>query len=771
MDDAESLFGSPPPSPTRGRSPSPALALPNISANIINLSNPSAQNVGTIALPGSHNFSELPVNPLALSLSYPAPPRGDALRPPAHISDRSITQLRTLGPFSPSPVASPAPLKRKPTKKSKPRSQSSTPRPTPPPIHLPDPSHPLPPNLLRNQPGLLGTAGVVAGVRPADLTVPAPAPALDQGMTPSNPILIHDSPKVYTKPRRSTPSEFDGIDMASLPVPSNQEIISMLIEQGDIFPLLESISKFISATPARAASETPSQSSFGDSGSRAQTPASEMGPAKKRRRLRHVPAGAALWDVPFPFNPGEGPSAYRNNWEKHRGKDLVAELVTLIKDAAKKAAMKSHLEKRKGPTDAQIASLSKYYRVETLFYPSSKSPEAEVLADTSNANHSTSTFDFIPSPSLVLTSEIPSHSSSTSSPFDQLLTSLLSASSNQPSSSSSSSSILDGFFDSSTSSDTSLYDSWMDILQAFPMPAEGFAQALPPVAPPGDLHINPMQTLSTITEYVDPPQNPNPSPFDLTPDFSSFPDAAALSGNTDYFPGSLDEFMMDPALLAFQTANFPPPIDTNMSASTSNFSGSDCPSLAGSPIPSVSSWSFGPMTPTDSTSSMDAGIGIFSPGEEERASAGVSAPGGVQTDGLSFGSASGSSSMGKKRDFGEMSGWTNGEREAYSFLEVLSTATATAKGKDKGKGKAKAAEGTGNDREGEGDEVVAAQDEFSKLRTLPIMGALVKAEVLKKAKKRREELAAQIDATRVALWETTIEGGVLAGLVKHYSAS
>jgi hypothetical protein len=52
---------------------------------------------------------------------------------------------------------------------------------------------------------------------------------------------------------------------------------------------------------------------------------------------------------------------------------------------------------------------------------------------------------------------------------------------------------------------------------------------------------------------------------------------------------------------------------------------------------------------------------------------------------------------------------------------------------------------------------------------VPIVGALVKADVLSRAKQKREEMAAQIVKTRIALWEATIEGGVLAGLVKQYS--
>ncbi|KAJ7903565.1 hypothetical protein B0H14DRAFT_946953 [Mycena olivaceomarginata] len=678
MDDAESLFGSPPPSPTRGRSPSPALALPSVSANIINFSSSSAQNVGTIALPGSHNFSELPVNPLALSLSYPTPHNGDALRPPAQTRDAFMTQVSSRSPL-PTPAVAPSVLTQKKTaKKQRAKSQSVAPRPTPPPIHLPDPSHPPPPNLLRNQPGLLGTAGVVARVRPSHLGA-----APNQGMTSSNPIFVEDEPQ----PSRFKQPFPSNVDVASLPPPSNQDIVSMLISQRDIFPLLESILKFIATTPPRAASETPSQSrSTSTAGSRSNTPSSESGAAKKRRKLRHVPAGADLWDVPFPFNDGEGPTAYRNEWEKDRGKALIAELIALIKDAATKAALKNHLEKRPTPTDAQLASLSKYYRVETLFYNNSSTPKPSeaVFADASNTNCSSFASYFDPSaPSLASSPAIPTFSNPppNSTPFDQLITSLLVSSNQQLSLSSGS---LDRSFDSSTP-DAGLLKSWMDILHTFPMPAEGFT----PDFKTEDLHIDPRQTFLNMPDSIQ-PSAPSPalSAFDFSLDFTQmFPEASAANANQDFYPGAFDDSMMDPTLLDLPAFSpFPNPIDT------SNYTDSGTPSLAGSPIPSVSSYSFGPMTPTMTPTETgwngDAGIGIFSPGEEER----IPTPGAEPQPPV----AGTSDPKGKKRDFGEITPWTDAEKEALSFLEVLSKSKLGSGSKGKGKAKAK----PGEDREG-----------------------------------------------------------------------
>ncbi|KAJ7127001.1 hypothetical protein C8R44DRAFT_111105 [Mycena epipterygia] len=749
MDDTESLFGSPPPTPIRGRSPSPALALPSVSGNIINFGGSSAQNVGTIALPGSHHFSELPVNPLALSLSYPFQ-SGDASRPPAQQRGDFMTQVRQTPAASRSPSVSlpPCLLKKRPTKKPKAKPKASV-RPTPPPIHLPDPlqSHPLPPNLLRNQPGLLGTAGVVAGVRPAHL--PAHS-APTQGTTSSNPIFVDDEQPTISRFKKGPHSD---VDLEWLPPPSNQDIVSTLIKQGDIFPLLENILKFIATEPPhRPASEFSRGHSIcsSDAGSRSQTPSDESGATKKRRKLRQVPAGAELWDVPFPFNDGEGPKAYRNEWEKDRGKKLIAELVALIKGAGKKAAVKNYMDQRRTPTEAELAALSKHYRTDTLFYPKNTSPAKLESTDASNASSwSSVTLSLDPSPSPSATPappssglSVPSNSSPKSTPFDQLIASLLSASSSEQLTLDSVNGSPDGFLDSPGTLDTGLFNSWMDVFQTFPVPAEGFT----PDFKTEDYHVDPKETFLTVPEsMVNPIHDGSALSFDFPSDLAqTFPEAT--SSNPSYYGTTSEDLMIDPLLLNFSSAfTQPAPIDTSVSGSRSNFSDSGCPSLAGSPIPSASSSSFGPMTPTDGGWNGDVGIGLYSPGEADR----------VMGTESNIPPAVGGKGKGKKRDFGDMTGWTDAEKEALSFLEVLSS---------KSKGKVKADEDGGQGDAGE-------DGEFSKRPTLSIVGSLTKADVIKRAKQRRDELVVEIARTRIALWETTIEGGVLAGLVKYYGKS
>src|SRR5258707_7237615 len=93
-EDEDSLFGSPPPSPARGRSPQ--LALPTGPGH--------TENVGTIALPGSQYCSELAIDPAVLLLKRPLPQRNpDTPTPtptPTHLTPSS-TQSPTHGPTTP----------------------------------------------------------------------------------------------------------------------------------------------------------------------------------------------------------------------------------------------------------------------------------------------------------------------------------------------------------------------------------------------------------------------------------------------------------------------------------------------------------------------------------------------------------------------------------------------------------------------------------------------------------------------------------------------
>jgi hypothetical protein len=193
-----------------------------------------------------------------------------------------------------------------------------------------------------------------------------------RGSTSSNPIVVEDElniPHIGCKTRLPPP-----VDPALLPTPSTEEIIASLIKQKNIFPVLESILKFIAtndsqntAPPARSAFERSNRSD-------------SEGPPGKKRKLGSVPAGAVDWDVPYPFSDGEGPHAYRTNWEKERGKQLINQLVGLIKSAARTAATRTYFQQQQG----ERRSHTGYYRPATATYGLMDPPQ--VLADNSNIN-------------------------------------------------------------------------------------------------------------------------------------------------------------------------------------------------------------------------------------------------------------------------------------------------------------------------------------------------------------------------------------------------
>ena len=376
--DDGSLFGSPPPSPSceHSRSPSPGLALPNTSSavNVSIISGAGADgsasrhssamtNVGTIALPGSQSVSELSFPPLALSWS-----QGGATnsvhpmnsRPPAIFETAS--DIRDVSEESGSPASSSRSSTLDPSKprKARKRKRAVTPIQPAPEISIPDPSQPLPPHFLRNQENLLGRAGLVSRVKASSLArqphlSSAEQPgARDRGRTPSDPIVIEDGDSQQQYPgqslshrhrlrrnvgasSRSPPRTRKPIDLSLLTAPSNQEIVKVLIGQKDIFPVLQSILKLLA----------------GDTVPPPQPSAFQRGLPKKRK-LNRVPAGAADWDVPFPFAQGEGPEEYYKNWKKERAKELVSQLLSLIKAAATKAAIRAYYRRQEEEEPGQI---------------------------------------------------------------------------------------------------------------------------------------------------------------------------------------------------------------------------------------------------------------------------------------------------------------------------------------------------------------------------------------------------------------------------------
>jgi hypothetical protein len=324
-EDDGSLFGSPPSSPARGRSPQ--LALPTGPR--------SAENVGTIALPGSHYCSELALDPAVLHSDGQTPTRNSDT--PSTIPHASSPP--TVHSSSTKPATS-RKSSRAPRKPHNDKERSTTPRIPAPTIHFPDPSEPLPPNFLRSQQALLGHAGVISGLNPSNLS-----PRYHKGATSQNPIIVEDE---LDPPFLGKHSTFP-LNSTSLPSPTSEEVVSSLVKQRNIFPVLESLLRLLLGTGAPCASPAaaftcppdPASSSSGGSGQ-------EPGQAPKRRRLNSVPAGAADWDVPYPFQQGEGPSQYRRHWEKERLKQLLSQLTVLIKGAKRSAATRTYLQQVAG---------------------------------------------------------------------------------------------------------------------------------------------------------------------------------------------------------------------------------------------------------------------------------------------------------------------------------------------------------------------------------------------------------------------------------------
>ena len=509
----------------------------------------------------------------------------------------------------------------------------------------------------------------------------------------ANPIVVEDEhPRLGLNHHQSY---LPTIDPALLPAPSNEDIVATLIRQKDIFPVLESILKLIAAGSRPSASEqqparppihsgsdwrTSSRPPIPNHAVRETSVTSEGRPTKKRK-LNRVPAGATDWDVPYPFQNGEGPQAYQTTWERERGKQLVSQLIGLIKTAARKAAtrtylqreeVRKHLEEQNVPKndpslDIQSAPKVKgHYRPITVTYgldgeaaSVAQTLVQDVLTDASNGSSKGAIHDPYSQVGAGLPSDAGTGATNAqpSTPFDQLIASLLAASpeqggggadangnsseGGQPSSSSTPASNDDG----QPEFDPALFDSWMSILQTFPMPEDGFAQGqeqgqtqdqqtrLPtsmsllsltdsdstPFSANSVFNLN-MHSTSTSsissssatmcpTSVTKNPTQDVPGATDVDKDMN-----AGASNN--YNPSSLNpipmfetmpvdpcpDFAIDPALLAI---SIPQPRLANNDP-LANDTATRPPSLAPSPMPSTSSLAdLGPMTP--SSAGWDAG--------------------------------------------------------------------------------------------------------------------------------------------------------------------
>lgn len=299
--DDESLFGSPPPSPGTGKTLS--LALPSGGLD-------SEQNVGTLALPGSHNPSKLPVDSVVSDARHhPFETRSSRASAPAQTMANSATSLATTAADSNTRLRSLRSSSKGAQKKRKRTKTTSNSTPTSgPSIELPPSDAPVPPNFLRNQQALLGIAGLVANINPASLSTRRH----NQGNDPNNPIMVEDEGAAL--PRFGHPI-----------APTPAQLLATLSAQKELFPVLEQLLNILrrGADPPNQLPQNPSQ------------------PPPKRRKLSRVPAGATDWDVPFPFPPGEGPPNYKEEWTNERCERLISDFVTLLREGVNKATART----------------------------------------------------------------------------------------------------------------------------------------------------------------------------------------------------------------------------------------------------------------------------------------------------------------------------------------------------------------------------------------------------------------------------------------------
>jgi len=564
-EDDGSLFGSPPPSPpARGRSPQ--LALPAGPG--------SAENVGTIALPGSHYCSELAIDPAVLLLNHPLPTRNPDT--PAPTTTTTITTTRTPTPTpSPHPLTSSSisntgtnkpPISRGSSRGSRNsksgKERSTTPRP-PPPIHFPDPNEPPPSNFLRSQQALLGHAGLIGGLDPSTLST-----RYHKGATSKNPIIVED---VLDPPRLGKKGTYS-LDSSSLPSPSNGEIVSSLVKQKNIFPVLESLLRLLSGTEAPNAFPAATQSCSPPPPS-SNSSSNERGAAPKRRRLNSVPAGAADWDVPYPFQQGEGPSQYRVRWEKERLKQLFSQLAVLIKGAQRSAAARTYIQQRADssspmnpPNSPDQTSIQQHPTADMSFCQQQDTP-----AFTSGVKDVASMRTVPPRP-LSPTSE----ASPQTVPLDDLIVSLYNSIPPASSPSNETSYLPFSEFSQHHSTPTDAYATALDAVpvdfeQLFamfrhsPSPCTGGSADSPGVEVPTASHANPA-------------------------------DQFLLHG-IPMVPGDIPDSMIDPVLLGRSSNSNSDLVDPSRNTFT-DAQGPSTPTLLQSPIASTSSL-FDPLTPTE----------------------------------------------------------------------------------------------------------------------------------------------------------------------------
>lgn len=371
-----------------------------------------------------------------------------------------------------------------------------------------------------------------------------------------------DDKETTTRPqlrrRKTNPTVSDAL----LSVPSHQEVVRVLVAQKDIFPVLKGILKLATEDPTLFSGLERRNAPFDMTNS----PPREQpaGPSKKKRKLDHVPAGADDWDVPFPFAEGYGPQSYRRDWKRERAKQLASQLMSLIKDAIRIAAIKSYWKQRM--FESQLAA------------PLQVGSSYGATSSGSSREPTPFVFSSSPTPSTPTTQN-------QDQGLDQLVSSLLSAvpgqnalphqgALSQLAPEGNPAPFADIFQDLDTAqSDQSMLDTWMSILNTFPASQDGF-----PLPDTPALGVEPFLG-DDLTMPVDDTLSSTPAPT-LQQDFSHY-DYNISPSNFQHTPTSFAQHQHSsshPAIdfNSMQIDSFPPSETEATLAATST----SLPSLA-----------------------------------------------------------------------------------------------------------------------------------------------------------------------------------------------
>lgn len=325
-DDNDSLFGSPPPSPERGRSP--VLALPEDSGWRMENAVVHTQNVGTIALPGSqNNFSKIPAPPAVLNACSNRPPFLK-LRPASAESKEHVDQ---------------------PT--SRRSNQTTTSR-----FHAAERHSHRMDRTLSDLVSLISHFGPVQSIKlPPSLSSnsnPNPNPnAPSQQGTKENPIQVDNF--------RRAPSPIDAVNNALIALastvasalklsnvsqdhpplsePAVHHVLQCIKHDPKLIPTLQATHEYLNSVPGYHRDQV--SHPVGDTVSTV--------PSKSKRKRKQIgpriPAGAEHWDVPFPFAPGHAPAGYPTQWQLERGRRVLGELLGLFERAFVQSRIKDSL--------------------------------------------------------------------------------------------------------------------------------------------------------------------------------------------------------------------------------------------------------------------------------------------------------------------------------------------------------------------------------------------------------------------------------------------